>query len=696
MSLVSQAQVTIASDVRIRSAAGTAPNVVIPVNGGILYADGNGLVKKTSALMGIGWVPVDTTSLRTYTTGVTGIVYHMTTPGREGDYKYDASDLSSTDNGSTVIVAGTARYKRIIEGSVDVRWFGAVGDGSTNCTVPIQRAIDWCASQGQSSKVVFIPQGNYLVDSLRLRNGASIMGDNKRTTITARASSASGLFVLVDAPTQKISISNLTIVGNAANAGQHCFNITAIPQLVPAYTGGLWYSEFSFMDITGFRGHTFHFYCSDGLGDMANQFIDIYKVIVHSTADAGSRGLYVEGQMGQLKVQSCEFDGLAASNVGTVGVELKSITPSTNDFAWGISFDNTTIQNVWKAMYTSFAQNVVFQNGWLEDDSSGVHGTNASRLRILDNHIANVAEVAGTAIIINDDNSVIDLVGNGLYGALGGRVYTSSSQSSGSGDIRDNYFQNLGAITTVFVAGNINVSSGTLNSAYFRDIVTTATTNKSTYVVNINSSLGPGEFLTVRCDARFVPGGFVAFKPGLGNISYPGEVDSGFIVLRDKETAIFRRTDLFGDWALIALSKPERYSDTIPTVGSYYSGEKIWNNNPANGTLYWYCKLGSIPAVWDSVTTVPKANIIETSASTLSITAPGNYIFLGSSATWTLPPLASSYGKRYYLNNSTAGTVTLNANGSDDIMIGSSPSTTFPLTTGTIRLVGGTAHWYLE
>jgi hypothetical protein len=91
--------------------------------------------------------------------------YYADSIGGGGDYWHDSADVSSLDNGFTVIVATDGgRWKLLAKnGIVNVKQAGAKGDGVADDTVEIQAAIDYVHGLGGGS--VYLPRGTYNVDT---------------------------------------------------------------------------------------------------------------------------------------------------------------------------------------------------------------------------------------------------------------------------------------------------------------------------------------------------------------------------------------------------------------------------------------------------------------------------------------------------------------------------------------------------
>jgi len=98
---------------------------------------------------------------------------YITDVGKEGEFIYDSSDTSSSDNLGTILVAGTARYKRVFEKEVSVRWFGAVGDNTADDTIPLSNAITYCID---NSYVCVFNTGEYKVTG-NLYHNLSVNGN---------------------------------------------------------------------------------------------------------------------------------------------------------------------------------------------------------------------------------------------------------------------------------------------------------------------------------------------------------------------------------------------------------------------------------------------------------------------------------------------------------------------------------------
>lgn len=92
---------------------------------------------------------------------------------------YWSASSTATHNGGTVrkptAVSGAGRWLAVNPNNINVRQFGARGDGSTNDTTYFQAAIDFAAANGL---VVNVPKGNYAIfTTVTLKQGVSLIGE---------------------------------------------------------------------------------------------------------------------------------------------------------------------------------------------------------------------------------------------------------------------------------------------------------------------------------------------------------------------------------------------------------------------------------------------------------------------------------------------------------------------------------------
>lgn len=98
----------------------------------------------------------DYAALRAYTGRATSV--RILATGIAGFFYYDNTDTSSADNGGTIIVSSNGRrWKRLFDGPVSVKWFGATGLGVINDSSAIQYAVN-----SHPGEVIEFPKGRYL------------------------------------------------------------------------------------------------------------------------------------------------------------------------------------------------------------------------------------------------------------------------------------------------------------------------------------------------------------------------------------------------------------------------------------------------------------------------------------------------------------------------------------------------------
>ncbi|RKN60749.1 right-handed parallel beta-helix repeat-containing protein [Paenibacillus ginsengarvi] len=92
-------------------------------------------------------------------------LYFIRDKGQEGHFYVDPADTTSVDNTGTILMAASgARLKRMmIDDSIDVRWFGAKGNGTADDTAATLGAIGYVSSAFPQGGVLYFPNGKYRV-----------------------------------------------------------------------------------------------------------------------------------------------------------------------------------------------------------------------------------------------------------------------------------------------------------------------------------------------------------------------------------------------------------------------------------------------------------------------------------------------------------------------------------------------------
>ncbi len=251
---------------------------------------------------------------------------------------------------------------------LNVRNFGAVGDGVTDDTAAFQAAMQdvdfWSAS------TIIVPSGTYKIsDTLQLEDGITFQGENGSVIMFTPADKPLFLVRVLqsDAVTKRgIGLKNLSLVSSSAgNAGQSSIAIE--------FSGNRGASGdfiFSDLDITGFAkgvyGHndtgsfdqhqpqldSYLFrnitFSNTGIAiEQRDQNISNWNLVDISIQDmrAGQKGVKIDGGSGLFRNLSCE--GVSSQNLAEVCVQLGRFS--------GAKFDGVTSSNTKHAFYVEWS-----------------------------------------------------------------------------------------------------------------------------------------------------------------------------------------------------------------------------------------------------------------------------------------------------------------------------------------------------
>ena len=189
-----------------------------------------------------------------------------------GVYIIRSKKESDTDDGGSILVLANGNVAElIIAGAVNVKQFGAKGDGISDDVLPIQKCIDWACINKVN---VHIPQGTYSIsNALYIYQWQAIIGSGKKQTCIKRTTDSvdpkygvSAIIILEKTDnyeagyTEGQNISNMcissdTLIDYGIYAGIAC-PFTNINNIIInkvkngiVYNAGTWLAEISYIEI---------------------------------------------------------------------------------------------------------------------------------------------------------------------------------------------------------------------------------------------------------------------------------------------------------------------------------------------------------------------------------------------------------------------------------------------------------------
>jgi hypothetical protein len=281
--------------------------------------------------------------------------------GGGGAFYWDATQAIVNDDGGTIVAptgAVVGCWMRLFEGQFSVRSFGAKGDGTTDDTLAIQRAIDAAQRTGiRAAKVVF-PAGSYVVGA----TASSGLVVNKLALLLegVAASESQKARLLVAGGNDGITIGRTIVAGAVTDEADG----TIVRHLAIEPLGGVGSGRRTGATATGRHGVVVAGAASVHLEDLDISFMGGDGIWITAPAD----GVH---NADLWSIRNCSVFQNGANGLhlagGDANAGLCELLNATGNEGWGI-LDESFLGNTYIACHTN-ANGLVFEAGPLLPDS---------------------------------------------------------------------------------------------------------------------------------------------------------------------------------------------------------------------------------------------------------------------------------------------------------------------------------------
>ena len=409
--------------------------------------------------------------------------YHAGADGGEGVFWYNASDITSTDNGGTIIVDGSGRrwYRETGSLALSVKWFGATGNGTTDDTTAINAAL---AIGGP----IWVPAGTYkTTDSLVVSvSGTHVSGAGEGATVIAPSSTTSDVWLVSNSIGMEFcSIRNFTIAPSAVQTAGAAIHQSGLANII----------QYSGIRIT--RGYI-GFFIETTTGVVA-RISDFY---IQSCTSVGillgsSTGLVQDAFISNGNISTC-FVGIQFINVSgaylskidvveatTAGI---AIQPPSGLEAFALFFDQvladtTTAGAGWAIGGAGKCVNIICTNCWAAASASNGITISTPTLNGFTWSAGHIRNNANHGILISGGCTAVSINGgtqifNNGYSSPG--TYNGISVAGGQ-----TYFQIVGVMAGT---GGLDQEAGGVNAQNYGIAVAAGASN--VYVISNNVCVG--------------------------------------------------------------------------------------------------------------------------------------------------------------------------------------------------------------